>query len=465
MLFRVLEDDLFRLFSGKYACAYAALLERLHGGLFSVEAIDQPTRQEVLRELGEGLASFMAAAPPEVAADSRLVAADAYAELMATGWLSEQREGWTVYVEMGVEAAKVLERLCTLSEPAADTFGGTMVSVLRNLEGAVADPETSALGVSEAARRARDFARYIRSVVGTLKGIEAELLSQAEVNGLVRTFFERFVERIVVGDYRNLTLAGNHPYQFKYRINDLLDDIQSDRELLDRLCRGLVSQGVAADAGAAAAQLARHMQAVRGAIESIEGFRWRIDRTKSNIERRFNNTLRYMDLLETGLADRFTSALSRLGTALGRRHGGFEIAAATILAEPLAHFDSGRLAVPTAARRAVEPQRYRQPEPDPLRVAFDRAKSDFDRRITITPQKFMTYVRRKMAAAPRVTAAEIPPGDIEEFVIFSALRALPPGSARLPDGTMLRPLDGQIENDWMVCGDFELVRGRGRDAR
>jgi DNA polymerase III delta prime subunit len=54
MLFRVLEDDLFRLFSGKYACAYAALLERLHGGLFSVEAIDQPTRQEVLRELGEG---------------------------------------------------------------------------------------------------------------------------------------------------------------------------------------------------------------------------------------------------------------------------------------------------------------------------------------------------------------------------------------------------------------------------
>lgn len=458
MLFDALAEDAFRPLTGKYRQAYAFLLRELRDGLFSVDVTDQPTRAEVLRELADSLDTYARALPGAEAEEFRLTAGDAYAELRDSGWLEEQREGWAVYVEMDAAHARLLETLCGLRDPGADSFGGTMVSVLSNLETARADPGTSAQGVQEAARRAKEFARHMRTVVGTLKGVEKSLLEQASVNGLVRTFFEEFVDRVVIGDYRRLTSARGHPYGFKWRIRDLTEELGSDHETLERMAETLVSLGVARDRSAALGSLHRALQEIRASMDSIQAFRERIDRTKSGIEQRFANTLAYAGFSEPDRSDRFGTALAALGARVGRRPGETETELPLGLIEPPETFDAASLAAPTAPRRTVEPVRFRLPRPDPLREAFERAKSEFDRRLSVTPERFMGYVADKLGGRGRVSGRDIPPGDVEELVILSALRAMPAQRVPLPDGVAMISRPGTIENDWIIMGDFELVR-------
>ena len=459
MLFDVLPDEAFRPLTGKYKVAYSAMLQRLNDGLFSVEATDQPTKPSLVHELSDCLDALRAGMHQHEADAFRLTGADAYAELLECGWISEQREGWTVYVEMDERTSRLLATLCGLHEEPDRTFSGTMVSVLANLETAVADPALNGMAVVSAAREARDFARYVRGVVGSLKGIEKALLTQASLNGLVRAFFEEFVDRIVIGDYRNLTLSRNHPYSVKWRIVSLVDDISGDPDLFSAIAASMVQHG-GQDASGAAATLQKNLLAIGSALDSIESFRLRIDTAKAGVERRFANTLRYMDLLESGRGERFSAALSAFGrNAPPGLPGRSAIGIHTGLLPLMVHYDLARASRPQAPRRPLEIQRFHQTRPDPLRTAFDRAKADFDRQISITPQRFMAYVAAKLSAGGSVEARDIPPADIEEMVIFSSLLAAPLPVIRIASEVNLRRVPGRrISNKWIECDDFVLER-------
>lgn len=463
MLFSALPDDIFRPLANKYRHAYERLLSRLHDGLFGLDTTRQPTRDDVMVDLEEGLLTFTRSLPDDERGDFHLTAPLAYMELIETGWLLEQREGWTTHVEMNAAAAQLLGTLCGLAERKAETFGGTFISVYSTLESVTRDAGTNAQGVAEAAQRAKQFARYARGVVGSLKDIEQSLLSQATVNSLVKTFFDDFVQRIVIGDYRKLTSVRNHPYRYRYKILEMADTIGSDPVLFQTIANSLVAQGVAETPADAQAQLDGQLRDIRLAIEAIDTFRDRIDRTKSTIERRFSNTLRYMDLVESGRAERFAKGLADIARALPDLDYGDEIPVETLLFETPSHIDGERLAKPEKPYSPVESKRYMRPKPDPLWQAFEHAKQAFDRRLRITPERFGDYVRDKVDAATaegraEVTAADLPPSDIEEFLIFSALRSMPVTKIPLPNGYVIEHRDGLVDNDWLICRDFALRR-------
>jgi len=468
MLFGVLPDTIFRPLSNSYRHAYAALLSQLHNGLFGLESTRQPERNEVMGELEEWLLAHIENLPDEERPEFRLTASLAYNEMVECGWLCEQREGWTVYVEMDAVVAQLLGALCGLSERRGDTFGGTVVSVVSNLESVTHDA-TNAQGVAEAARRAREFARYARGVVGNLKNIEQSLLSQASLNGLVKTFFDNFVQTIVINDYRKLTSARNHPYRHRYRVMDLVARISSDAALFRSIAENLMAQGVADNLESAETALAEQLRDICLSMETIEAFRNRMDLTKGNIERRFSNTMRYMDLIDSGRAERFALGLATVARALPDLPFDAEVPVDTTLFEMPSHIGGERLSKPEKPRVEVKRRRFTKPPVDPLRRAFEHAKQAFDRRLLLTPDQFMDYVRMKVDAAraqgrDEVTAADIPPRDIEEFLIFSALRALPIRRVPLPDGYVIEHRDGTVENDWLICRDFALRRDGGSAA-
>ncbi|MHA7062885.1 Wadjet anti-phage system protein JetA family protein [Azospirillum argentinense] len=463
MLFGGLPDDIFRSLTGKYRHAYAALLRRLHDGLFGLDTTRQPTRDDVSADIETFLESYVPGLAPEERDEFRLTPQLAYAELVETGWLREQRDGWSIHVDMDVEVAQLLGGLCALARPRSETFGGTVLSVVGTLDKATEDGAGNAQGVAEAAQRAREFARYARGVVGSLAEIEKTLLEQATLNGLVRTFFDEFVKRIVISDYRKLTSVRNHPYRHRYRILELVDRIGSDPALCATIADNLVAQGVADSVQDAQAKLDEDLRDIRLSMEAIETFRARIDRTKANIERRFENTLRYMDSLETGRAERFATGLAALARSVPHLGNDEPVVFETALFDTPSHIGGERLARPERPRPPVHKRRYAQPALDPLQQAFERAKLTFDRRMQLTRTQFMAYVRRKIEEAEaggrdEVSARDIPPKDIEEFLVFSALRALPIARIPLPDGFEIEHRDGLVENDWLIARDFVLRR-------
>jgi hypothetical protein len=388
-----------------------------------------------------------------------------------SGWLREQRDGWTTYLEMDLAVSRTLSGLCEVAKSRAESFGGTILSVVSTLNKAVEDGAANAQGVAQAADYARRFARYTRGVVGSLAQIENTLLQQASVNGLVRTFFDEFVQRIVISDYSKLTTVRNHPYRHRFRILDLVDRISSDLDLYNSIVDSLVAQGVVPASEEAQQRLDDDLRDIRQSMEAIEAFRSRIDRTRAGIEKRFANTLHYMDMIETGRAERFTLGLAALAQALSEASNDDTLTFETLLLDPPSHIGGERLARPERPRVSVTKRRYAQPPLDPLQQAFERAKQAFDRRLVLTPGQFMAYVERKVGEAEEegrdeVTAQDIPPVNIEEFLVFSALRALPIERIPLPHGFILEQREGLVENEWLICRDFALRRATpSRNAR
>jgi hypothetical protein len=452
MLFDSLHDDAFRPFCGKYRHAYVAVLRRLADGLFSLDAPDQPLRSAVLSDVTECLQSW-GAAHADDASGFRLEAADAYAELVAAGWLVEQRDGWAIYVEMEERAWRLLTVLCGLRDPNAARYGGAMIAIASSLVAARADPRGSAQAVPHAAREAKAFARYVRGIIGTLKGIERVLLEQASLNGLVRTFFDEYVGRIVGGDYRTLTISASHPCGFKWRILDAVEAIGDDSALASEIAAGLMEQGEASSKGDALALVDRSLADIRSSLAAIEGFRTRIDAAKAEVERRFSNSLRYMDMIDSGRAAVFVSSLEAIVP------GDWDevIDVPLGLLREFEHWDLGRAAPYAMPRRPVEVARFRQVRPDPLRLAFDRAKSEFDRRLAITPQRFMEYVGDKMQGRDSVRGEELSPCDVEEMVVLSALLASPVCRVGLPGGYVLKRVPGgRIVTPTLEFDDFVI---------
>jgi hypothetical protein len=460
MLFGILPDRIFAPFGGKYAQFYVHALERLHDGIFSPDYVGYLRDKDVQSELSAALDAWIMDLPPDERSEIKITGRMAYDELIETGWIAEDRDGWTKYAELTSAAALLLSVLCSLKHRRMqETMGGTMVSVLASIEAAMADPVSRAQGIAEAAKRSAEFVRFLRTVLGTLKAIQVEMLRQPDLNGLVRTFFGDFREKILLSDYSKLTSAANHPYRFRSDILLKVEEIHQEGDrYIDVMAAALVDQTSVSDVASARIMLLRNLDDISNAMRTIEIARDRIDMAKDEIERRFSNSLRYLDLMERDRNSNFFEGLSALGsldvdkdTLLDIRFG---------LIQPVRIFDHTSAAKPVVQRRPVQTKVQRDTVPDPIHEAFRLAKIAFNDLITITPEKFIAYVTQKMEGRNRVTAWEIPPDDIQEFVIFSALRSLPMRSIVLPNDIVLERLDDDewIENEWVESRNFELRR-------
>jgi hypothetical protein len=461
MLFGALPEEAFRIFNSKYRHAYEGILRRLNERVFSVELFDEATKEEVLATISDVIDVHRRSIAPERAGEFRLDAAGAYDELRATGWFQERRSGWDVFVEMPQALARMLDLLCDLAASEDDAFGDTLVSVLSNLEAAVNNPDERVRALFEASKRAREFARYLRSVAGTLKTIEVELIEQASMNGFVAVFFDSFVKRILIRDYANLTSLRRHPFRLASQIDDILLVLETDGPALQGVQQGLVDDGRCPDMTAAAAMVNKEVEDLRRTLEAIEDFRRRIDLARTGIERRFENAVRYMDVLRRDGSVSYADALSRLGRAFPKGSDGEEpVEVPTHLMTPPPVLGAAGMTRPPQARRIIDTVVHAAAPVDPLRLAFDRARAEFAEWLTITPKKFLAFVERQLEEADEIDASAIAISDLQQAVIFAELRALPRERIALPNAVDLIRTEGEIENEWLRCGGFRLRRSR-----
>ncbi|WP_372422112.1 Wadjet anti-phage system protein JetA family protein [Salinarimonas chemoclinalis] len=461
LLFQALPVDIFRPLSNKHRLAYAQVLSRLNAGLFSIDYPDQPTKEDVVVEIQEAIVGYLRSNPELDREDFGLTPRDVYVELCATGWLQEIREAWTIFVGMDERVSRLLDRLCQLHQPSDETIGGAISTVVNGLEDAVGDPDTKSIGVQEAAKRAKQFARHMRGVIGSLKVIEQEILTEASLSGVVTRFFGDFVDRIVIRDYKTITVGGSNPFLHRHRALGLARDIVADTALFMRLCDGYVAMGVAADRAEAEATLNRHVADIEHAFAAIERFRWRLDASRSRVEQRFKNTVRYMDLLDAGKVDAFLGALSACAP-LGDLDGDDEVPTTMGLVDNTTCLDDTILPEPDRRREPIATLRSRPVPPDPVWQEFERLKRAFDNRVAITPERIGNFAARALGEAGEARAGEMIVDGLEDFVLFSALQILRNWPDRMPKGFTIESLDTTTGNDWMDFGDFRIARERPR---
>jgi len=211
-IFGALPPDLFRVFSGPARWFYADLLEQIDRTVFG----DFPTVIS-RHEMTSAIRDFIDRRGYEVQLEddatgqssSELKARIAYRRLLDTGWLTEFRDRYRRVVDMNANARLVLTTLLEIKAGRTRSYGGEVLQVLLQLEGADKDPEHRSEAIRNASKSARSFMHHLRSISGAVRQIEEELVGQTDMRTLFRKFFEDFVEHFLIADFKQLKSTTN----------------------------------------------------------------------------------------------------------------------------------------------------------------------------------------------------------------------------------------------------------------
>jgi Family of unknown function (DUF5716) len=462
-IFGGLSPDIFRIFSGEARWFYADLLEYIDRHIFGdvpgvvsrremVEAIrefvDRQGRQVRLEE-GDALEGQVPAA-----ADAK--ALTAYRRLTETGWLTEFRDRYRRVVDMNANARLVLTTLLEIKAGRTRSYGGEVLQVLLQLEGADSDPENRSEAIRNAARSAKSFMHHLRSISGTVRQIEEELVGQTDMRTLFRKFFDDFVAQFLISDFKRLKSTTN-PFRFRRKIIDIAATILGNDLRMSALSEAYVREGRAERAEDAFGMIAQELRIVMAVFEGIGDYLDTIEATNQRLERRIANTLRFMDRIAESRTEHVIEALERIGGLPGALPD--ELAFPHNFAPDEPTLGREDLYQHKRAKEPIRPQKIRRQAVDPAFLAYRSALDAYRARATVTAAKMASYLEAALGERREVRAGDCPIRSLDDFFIFERLRSL----EQFDDGALSRryevkPAAGTFENEWISCPDFFIRR-------
>jgi len=460
-LFDVLPTELFKPLASPSRHFYADLLLFLHERTFSAAA-DAPRRSEVLAELAQFQARWesrngMAA---EEEGEARATSPEdraraVYQRLVDTGWLIEHKDRYIRLVDLDPDASGLLHVLSEIERGESRTYGGAVVGVLSALESAAMHPSERSENVRNAVRGARDFLAHMRMVSVSLRKVEERIVRQDTLREVFRHFFEDFVQRHLIADFKTLHTKDN-PFRFRASIIRQAQAMASNPLTMFALGEAYWREGRAPNAGAGERAVQEDLAAIIAIFEGTEAHLAAIDATAARIERRIMNTARYMDRA----ARRSESRLLETLKAVAAREG--DPGARSPLAASGLPFGPSHIPTPRRERPPVQQSSLRKVERDPAFEAFQAAKADYVRRTRVTPQRLLDFVAAALGRSHSMRGSEIPILSVDDFVSFQRLRELP----SIFDGALARRyeiefLPERLSNGWVECQDF-VIRKRKR---
>ena len=337
-LFDRVPDRLFSPLASANRRTYGALLLDLYPLFFDqIHADVFPSRETVRHEIEERLAVMAVAwqeeqesdaealpTPPTPAGEHEVTpAALAYRRLLAAGWMEEELEGYRVRVTVPPAVGTLWGSLMEVARPDRVFYGGMVLSIFNNVQKAWEEPQAQVLALRQAAREARRFIQHLNTMIYGLKGLLGDISDCDDHRRILSRFFEDFVERILVQDYKRLKTR-NNPFRYRQQILQRVRELEYDQERKQALVAGYLEQTGEADAASAGRAINDDIRQLREVFERLDGHLERMDRFRARVERRVADTVRYLDRTQPGMAARFAALLRDLGPRLadlGRRGG------------------------------------------------------------------------------------------------------------------------------------------------
>jgi Family of unknown function (DUF5716) len=467
-LFGYLPESIFQPLAGPKKHVYARLLMRLYEKVYSARILETPLKEEVLRQIEIGLSEFGIGSTSELlegeAEDQAGGQAHylAYYRLKNTGWLTEETEKWRVYVDMNPDAFMILGAVTDFGNSRV-RVAGAVVDVKNNLDAAFREPETMAQGLANAHDTALRFARSMRRILAGMREIEDRILGNPNAAAILRTFFQDFVDGLLIADYKQLKTS-NNPYRHRRTIVSLAGDMLADADRIGKIARAYIDQGVIATGGTigvAEERIVAELDKIKSVFEDVGPFMDKIEDFRDRLERRIRTTVHYMDVMGEGSAERIVRLIEELSNI-----GCDEVDIRLRSPDVGLPITSLALYTPPPPKAPPERTRFKVPKQDPYLRAYVQATTEFDRMVRVTDQKLLEFVRRQMEGRDRASSGEIEIGSIPDLFAYRALpnMAAVGRAARLGEFTIAIE-EGRTANDWIDVSAFRIERtGSGADA-
>ena len=465
MLFNKLPDDLFLPLSGQNRHIYQAVLLKLADLFFDEDLIDPFIPKDLVRsaieeavvrlgvrrwEPEEGDSDEEGDAPRSTAEYTNRI----YRRLVATGWLEEEQRIYRTFVLISPSISFLLRSLVSISNLEKRSYGGAVLNVLSSLEAAVNDPVGRGITLSEAAQTAADFSAHLTDMMLGLRELKISLSNSQSPQEVVRGFFDRFVEHILVSDYKTLKTK-NNPFRFRRQILSLLRDLQFDTVKLDKLVRHYQEQFECSYEDAEA-MVHTHINRILRIFESVDQRLDTIDDFRYRLEKRVADTVRYMDKTTPGMASR----LSRIITAIANKP---HLPLPDTL-EGVGFISPASVRSPIRRKIQAEPRVIRQQVIDPKVLELRELFKAYKERREVRIDRIEAYLDRHLSQRDEVRADQFEINTIEDYICFSYIRHL--ASLGKKAKKTAERINIQFNDDYtqvadmVECRDFVIYRKR-----
>jgi hypothetical protein len=458
-LFDILPTDLFKPLASPSRGFYADLLLSLHEKTFGLTA-EAPRRTDVLYEIAafqrnwerdNGQVKDDEENQTTLSDEDRARAI--YKRLIETGWLIESKDRYIRLVDIDPDAAGLLHVLSAINRGENRTYGGAVVGVLSALENAAANPAERSENIRNGLKGARDFLAHMRIVSVSLRKLEEFILRRETLHDIFKAFFEDFVQRHLITDFKTLHTKTN-PFRFRSRIIHQANQIASSALLMQALAEAYAKEGRSATLESGRTDVQSDLAEIIAIFDGTENHLAAIDATVSRIEKRILNTARYMDRAGRNAEARLIETIKAISAA--PTPDGY-------IPLKLPHLPTSlpigppHIPAPRRPKPPIEVSEVKEVVKDPAFEAFTAAKSEYTRITRVTPKAMFEFVDKILAGRSEIKGSDISIHTVEEFVCFQRLREIP----SLFDGIAatryeLEILPTRLKNPWIECQDFIL---------
>ncbi|GGO87435.1 hypothetical protein GCM10011348_40620 [Marinobacterium nitratireducens] len=428
MLFNKLPDDLFLPLSGTNRHIYQTVMLALADLFFDEDLIDpfipkdlvRSTIEEAVVRLGvrswepeEGDDNEEGGDGPRSAAE---YANRIYRRLVQTGWLEEEQRIYRTFVLLSPSISHLLRSLVSIARLEKRSYGGAVLNVLSSLEAAIKDPAGRGITLSEAAQTAADFSAHLTDMLLGLRELKLSLAETSHAQEIVRRFFDRFVENILVSDYKTLKTK-NNPFRFRRQILALLRELQFDTLRLDQLA-GHYQMQFEVGEEEAEAMVHRHINRIIRIFDSVDQRLATIDDFRYRLEKRVADTVRYMDKTTPGMAARLSRVIGEIARMPDDRIPRLDTL------DEVGFFSPASVRSPIRRRVEAKPRVIQQQVIDPRVLELRALFKEYKERREVTPDRIGAYLERNLGERAELEAQGFRIETVEDYICFSYVRHL-----------------------------------------
>lgn len=235
LLFTRLPDRLFAPLASTNRHRYWSLLCHLHEKRFGPEAPSPPSSgfpiKTIVQDIVEAL-EFEGAWDNEdsgemIAEQADVQAAAIFNRFHDCGWFRIEQPRFGKKVTMQPVVSQFLTMLISFAETGPVFVSGKIRSIDANLQ-MVIDGKASGDSLAEAAEQARNLLEHVRNTGTNIRDLMESLHQNISTAQYVQQFFSGYIERVFIGDYRELKTT-EHPLSKRAQILSNVDDIRESQ--------------------------------------------------------------------------------------------------------------------------------------------------------------------------------------------------------------------------------------------
>lgn len=476
-LFGHLDDSAFLVFSRGNRYLYAEAILLVYRQFFSGSRVIVPLRDDVVEtltrllrqrpELWQDQEEYETPADkkgrklsPQPADEVARKAYHVYTRLSRCGWIEEEPHGFNAVVEMPPAAMALADQFDAIERGLPQLFGGVVVDVKATLDAIQLNPSASALGLPEAAANAVRFTRRLRAILSSLRAVQRTIMASPDLKTRLDTFFEDFIGRILVADYKATFSYAQHPLRFRAEVARMARSFTAQASLVEDVAQAYMKNGVSPDHDAARREVFIQLNTIAEIFEAMPAFVSQIEDFRVRLERRLRNTIRYMDRTDDTITAKMAAAMCRLDalrTRAERHELALEVDSLFTVRPRL--FAPGGLAEPRAPRAPIQPRAVQVSEPDPVEDFREYLSDLFEGKLEPDEATIAAYLDKHVAPGRQTEGKWLKPTDLAEFAALDSIvdRLSEPGGDVIAGRYTVALAEGQHASEWLEAPNFTIT--------